>query len=56
MSKAEKKLPEAEKTMSKEEARKDNKPEAPEELDEADQTLKDKLELLVTRLSDREPE
>jgi hypothetical protein len=30
--KADKKLPEAEKTMSKEEARKDNKPEAEEEL------------------------
>jgi hypothetical protein len=32
MSKAEKKLPEAEKTMSKAEAQKDNKPEEEEEL------------------------
>jgi len=40
--------------MSKEEARKDNKPEAEEELDEVDKALKEKLEILVARLADRE--
>lgn len=41
--------------MSKEEARKDNKPEAEEELDQDDKALKEKLEILVARLADREP-